>query len=100
MRLMGFLFLCLTFLAGITIGTVETALINVVIFLALALLVAQFLAPRFGSNGLAFGMAGAFFASFMWAIPVVMFAKDKCDGELNEDGNCEMTLVSSSGNAE
>ncbi len=92
MRLMGFLFLCLTFLAGITIGTVETALINVVIFLALALLVVQFLAPRLGSNGLAFGMAGAFFASFMWAIPVAMFLKDKCDGDLKDDGTCVMNI--------
>ncbi|KWV91980.1 hypothetical protein [Erythrobacter sp. YT30] len=92
MRLMGFLFLCLTFLAGITIGTIQTALINVVIFLGLALLVAQFLGPRFGSNGLAFGMAGAFFASFMWAIPVAMFLKDKCEGGLKDDGTCEMSI--------
>lgn len=68
MRLMGFVFLCLTFLAGITIGTVVVALINVVLFLAFTLLVARFIEPRFGTNGLVFGMAGAFFASFLWAV--------------------------------
>jgi len=82
MRLMGFLFLCLTFLAGVTIGTVEIALINVVVFLALALLVVRFIEPRFGTNGLVFGMAGAFFASFMWA--AIVFAQrepEDCLGE-------------------
>jgi hypothetical protein len=68
MRLMGFLFLCLTFLAGVTIGTVAIALINVVVFLGLALLVVRFIEPRFGTNGLVFGMAGAFFLSFMWTV--------------------------------
>ncbi len=72
MRLMSFMFLCLTFLAGVTIGTVAIALINVVVFLGLALLAVRLLEPRFGSNGLAFGMAGAFFLSFMW--PVVIYA--------------------------
>ena len=72
MRLMGFLFLCLTFLAGVTVGTVAIALINVVVFLALALLAVRFLEPRFGANGLVFGMAGAFFVSFMW--PVIAYA--------------------------
>lgn len=72
MRLMGFLFLSLTFLAGVTIGTLQIALINAVVFLLLALAVVRFLAPRFGNNGLAFGMAGAFFASFCW--PIVILA--------------------------
>ncbi|PLK24060.1 hypothetical protein C0V72_06715 [Porphyrobacter sp. TH134] len=82
MRLMGFLFLCLTFLAGITVGTVEIALINIVVFLGLALLAERFLAPRFGKNGLVFGMAGAFFVSCMWPA-VVHAARDKtyCDGD-------------------
>ncbi|MGY6551393.1 MAG: hypothetical protein ACXIT4_05790 [Erythrobacter sp.] len=70
--MMGFMFLCLTFLAGITVGTVEIALVNVVVFLGLALIAVRLLGPRFGSNGLAFGMAGAFFASFLW--PVVIYA--------------------------
>lgn len=83
MRRMGFLFLCLTFLAGVTIGTVVIALINVVLFLALALLVARFIAPRYGSNGLAFGMAGAFFISFMW--PVVAQGLREDEGCLGED---------------
>lgn len=71
MRMMGFLFLCLTVLAGVTIGTVQTALINAVVFLLLALGVARYLEPRFGNNGLAFGMAAAFFASFMWPVVVM-----------------------------
>ncbi len=78
MRRMGSLFLVLTFLAGVTIGTVEVALINVVVFLGLALLAVRLLEPRFGSNGLAFGMAGAFFLSFLW--PVVVYAV-RADGE-------------------
>jgi hypothetical protein len=72
MRLMGFLFLCLTFLAGVTVGTVEIALINIIIFLGLALLVERFIAQRYGKNGLVFGMAGAFFLSCLW--PAVFHA--------------------------
>ncbi|AOL22735.1 hypothetical protein Ga0102493_111711 [Erythrobacter litoralis] len=78
---MGFLFLGLTFLAGITVGTVEYALINVVVFLLLALAVAKFLAPRFGSNGLAFGMAGAFFASFLWPYLLIFGLDGTCEGD-------------------
>jgi hypothetical protein len=66
MRLMGFLFFCLTFLAGVTVGTVEIALINIIVFMALALAADHFLAPRFGRNGLVYGMAGAFFLSCLW----------------------------------
>lgn len=66
MRLMGFLFLCLTFLAGVTIGTVEIALINIIVFMGLALAAEHFLAPRYGKNGLVYGMAAAFFVSCMW----------------------------------
>lgn len=81
MRLMGFLFLGLTFLAGITVGTIEYAMINVVVFLLLALLVAKFVAPRFGNNGLVYGMAGAFFASFLWPY-LLIFGSDKdCVGD-------------------
>ena len=70
MRLMGFLFLSLTFLAGVTIGTVEIALINIIVFLGLALLALRYLEPRFGTNGVVFGMAGAFFLSFLWPVAV------------------------------
>ncbi len=80
MRLMGFLFLGLTFLAGITVGTIEYAMINVVVFLALALLVVKFVEPRFGTNGLVYGMAGAFFASFLWPYAVIGLADD-CEGD-------------------
>jgi hypothetical protein len=66
MRLMGFLFLCLTFLAGVTVGTVAIALVNIVVFLGLALLAERFLMPRYGRNGLVYGMAGAFFVSCLW----------------------------------
>lgn len=81
-RLMGFLFLCLTFLAGITVGTVEIALINVVVFLGLALLAIRFIAPRFGNNGVVFAMAGAFFVSFMWPAVVMLLRSDAgCQGD-------------------
>lgn len=84
MRLMGLLFLGLTFLAGITVGTVEIALINVVVFLGLALLAVRLLEPHFGKNGLVFGMAGAFFASCMWPAPVMLMRTDAgC-----QDDNC------------
>ncbi len=69
---MGFLFLCLTFLAGVTVGTVEIALINIIVFLGLALLAERFIARRYGRNGLVFGMAGAFFLSCLW--PAVFHA--------------------------
>ncbi len=82
MRLMGFLFLCLTFLAGVTVGTVEIALINVVLFLGFALLAVRYLEPRFGRNGLVYGMAGAFFASFMWPAGIMLARDDAgCQGD-------------------
>ncbi|MEQ8410170.1 MAG: hypothetical protein RIB52_01325 [Erythrobacter sp.] len=81
MRQVGCLFFALTFLAGITIGTVETALINVVVFLVLALGVARFLGPRFGSQGVVYGMAGAFFASFLWPVAVIIAQYEGCEGE-------------------
>ncbi|MEL6529437.1 MAG: hypothetical protein AAFQ27_05710 [Pseudomonadota bacterium] len=84
MRLMGFLFLSMTFLAGITVGTIEYAMINVVVFLALALLVAKFVEPRFGTNGLVYGMAGAFFVSFLWPylfIAVLGALRSECVGD-------------------
>ena len=92
--MMGFLFLCLTFLAGVTVGTAEIALINIVIFLGLALLAEHFLAPRFGKNGLVFGMAGAFFVSFLW--PVVAYAirgEAYCVGENCPPEEPEMTVT-------
>ena len=82
MRLMGILFVCLTFLAGVTVGTVEIALINIVIFLGLALLAERLLMPRFGKNGLVYGMAGAFFASVMWPAAIMLARTDAgCQGD-------------------
>ncbi|WP_086607168.1 hypothetical protein [Erythrobacter donghaensis] len=82
MRLMGFLFLCLTFLAGVTVGTVEIALINIIVFMALALAAEHFLAPRYGNNGLVYGMAGAFFLSCLWPAAFHAAQDDKtCSGE-------------------
>ena len=66
MRLMGFLFLCLTVLAGVTVGSVEIALINIIVFMTLALAAEHFLSPRYGKNGLVYGMASAFFLSCLW----------------------------------
>lgn len=82
MRLMGFLFLCLTFLAGVIVGTVEIALINIVVFLGLALLAERFLMPRFGKNGLVYGMAGAFILSCMWPAAIMLARSDAgCEGD-------------------
>lgn len=94
MRLMGFLFLCLTFLAGVTIGTVAVALVNVVVFLGLSLLVARFVEPRFGTNGLVFGMAGAFFLSFMWAaLAYGLRDPEPCLGEACPLGDADVTIA-------
>ncbi len=84
MRLMCFLFLGLTFLAGITVGTIEYAMVNVIVFLALALLIARFVEPRFGTNGLVYGMAVAFFVSFLWPyglIAALSIVGDECLGD-------------------
>ena len=75
------MFFALTFLAGITIGTLEIALINVVVFFLLALGVARFLGPRFGSQGVVYGMAGAFFASFLWPYVLILAIDDACQGD-------------------
>lgn len=66
MRLMGFAFFCLTFLAGVTVGMVEIALINVIVFMALALAAEHFLQPRYGRNGVVYAMVGAFLLSCIW----------------------------------
>ncbi|WP_379922384.1 hypothetical protein [Erythrobacter sp. R86502] len=94
MRLMGLLFLCLTFLAGVTVGTVEIALVNIIVFLALALMADRFLVPRFGRNGLVYGMAGAFFVSCLWPA-VIHGAKDDltCKGEDCPPEEPEMTVT-------
>ncbi|MEL6877160.1 MAG: hypothetical protein AAGL68_03575 [Pseudomonadota bacterium] len=82
MRFIGFLFLCLTFLAGITVATIEYAMINVVVFFALSLAVVKFIEPRFGTNGLVYGMAGAFFASFLWPYLLIAFKSgEDCVGD-------------------
>jgi hypothetical protein len=81
MRLMGFLFLCLTFLAGVTVGTVAIALINVIIFVVLALAAERFLAPRYGKNGLVYGMAGAFFLSCLWPAVIHAARDEACTGD-------------------
>ena len=57
------LFFCL---AGVTVGTVEIALVNIIVFMGLALAAEHVLMPRYGKNGLVYGMAGAFFLSCMW----------------------------------
>jgi hypothetical protein len=80
MRLLGLLFIALTFLAGLTVGTVEIALINLVVFLVCALIATRILEPQWGRNGLVFGMAGAFFISVLW--PAVIYG-------LRGSGECE-----------
>jgi len=94
MRLMGFLFLCLTFLAGVTIGTVEIALINIIVFMGFALAADHLLAPRYGKNGLVYGMAGAFFLSFLWPVAVHTWrGEPTCVGEHCLPKEPEMTVT-------
>jgi hypothetical protein len=94
MRLMGFLFLCLTFLAGVTVGTVEIALVNIIVFMGLALGAEHFLTPRYGKNGLVYGMAGAFFLSCLWPA-VIHGARDEtfCAGDACPPEEPEMTVT-------
>ncbi|GMN03092.1 hypothetical protein [Erythrobacter sp. MTPC3] len=92
-RLIGSLFLGLTFLAGVTVATLEIALINMVVFLVLALGVAKFLEPRFGQEGLVYGMAGAFFASFLWPYVLIGFS-DGCEGDECLEGGVNSVTAS------
>ena len=82
MKFIAAMFLGLTFLAGVTIGTVEIALLNCVVFLVLALLAVRFLTRRFGVQGIVFGMGGAFFASLLWPYLVIFgLSGDDCMGD-------------------
>ena len=88
-RLIGFLFLGLAFLAGITLGSLEIALVNAVVFLLLALLLVKVLQPRFGNTGLVYGMAGAFFVSVSWPMVLpVLHPGPECG-----DDDCEVTIT-------
>jgi len=90
-RTIGFLFLILSALGGYTVsgGYLEIALINAVVFLALALLVVRWIAPRFGRQGLVYGMGAAFLISLIWPIAVLPFILDPpCEGE-----DCEMNVT-------
>ncbi|MDY7096971.1 MAG: hypothetical protein SXU28_02415 [Pseudomonadota bacterium] len=82
MRFIGTLFLGLAFLAGITVASLPVALVNVIIFILLALFVVRFLAPRFGQQGVVYGMAGAFFASILWPFFLIPFiGSEDCEGD-------------------
>ncbi len=82
MRQIGCLFVIFTFLAGITVSTVPVALINVVVFFVLALGIERWIGPRLGDQGIVYGMAGAFFASFMWPFMLIPFiGEEGCKGE-------------------
>jgi len=84
MRQVGCLFLVLAFLAGVTVtgGSYTIGLINLVVFLALALAVDRFVAPRFGQQGMVYGMAVAFFASILWPyLLIAVKSGDDCIGD-------------------
>ncbi|MEM1194488.1 MAG: hypothetical protein AAGH57_00165 [Pseudomonadota bacterium] len=71
-----------TFLAGITVSTVPVALINVVVFFALSLGLIHFFGARLGKQGLAFGLMGTFFASFLWPFALIPFiGAEGCEGD-------------------
>ncbi len=82
MREMGCLFMCLTFLAGITVSTFAIGLVNVVVFFALSLGLIQLFGARLGKQGLAYGMMGTFFASFLWPYLLLPFLGEAgCEGD-------------------
>ena len=90
-RTIGFLFLILSALGGYTVsgGYLEFALINAVVFLVLALLVVRWIAPRFGRQGLVYGMGAAFLISLIWPIAVLPFIlATPCEGE-----DCEVSVT-------
>ncbi|MEO0463311.1 MAG: hypothetical protein AAF127_09280 [Pseudomonadota bacterium] len=79
---MGCMFMVLTFLAGITVSTVSVALINVVVFFAAGLGLIQLFGERLGKQGLAYGLLGAFFLSFMWPFFLIPFiGEEGCQGD-------------------
>jgi hypothetical protein len=82
MREMGCMFMVLTFLAGITVATLPVALINVVVFFALSLGLIRLFGDRLGKQGLAFGLMGTFFASFLWPFALIpVIGEDGCEGD-------------------
>lgn len=82
MREMGCLFMCLTFLAGITVSTAIVGLVNVLVFFALTLGLLQLFGDRLGRQGLAYAMMGTFFASFLWPYLLTPFiGEEGCQGD-------------------
>ena len=82
MRQIGCLFMIFTFLAGITVSTVPVALINVVVFFALSLGMIHLFGDRLGKQGVAFGLMGTFFASFLWPFALAPFLSEEgCKGD-------------------
>jgi hypothetical protein len=74
--------MCLTFIAGFTVSTVAVGLVNVVVFFALSLGLIQLLGARLGKQGLAFGLMGTFFASFLWPYLLLPFIGEAgCEGD-------------------
>ena len=80
-RAIATLFLAMTVLAGVTIGTIEFALVNAVVFIGLALLILKFARPRWGDNGAVYGMAGAFFLSLLWPYAWMIARDGDCVGD-------------------
>ncbi|MEM7781209.1 MAG: hypothetical protein AAF697_12535 [Pseudomonadota bacterium] len=84
-RFIGSLFLTLTALGGYTVsgGYLKVALINAVIFMILALGVVRLIEPRFGREGLVYGMGGAFMLSLLWPVAAMPWLVDEeeCEGE-------------------
>ena len=80
-RFIAVLFLGMTVLAGLTIGTGEIALVNAIVFIALALVILRFARPRWGDNGAVYGMAGAFFVSLLWPYVWMVAKGGDCVGD-------------------
>ena len=62
------LYLGLSFLAGITIGTVVVGLINVVIFLAAALVLTRLAPDRWEPYATPFSLTGALGVATLWPV--------------------------------
>lgn len=72
-RLIATLFFILVFFEGVTLGHVGLGLINCAVFALLALIVIRNVPKRWGTNGVVYGMGGAFFVSLLTPF-VLLFA--------------------------
>ena len=78
MRLMLFLYLCLCFLAGLTLGSAVIGLVNVVIFLAASLALTRLAPVRWEPYRTPFSLTAALGIATLW--PVFFIPEDMGGG--------------------